>query len=234
MCALVGDLHTTETDLHTVSDFPNVFALHAPWPRSDDYWEHLKAKGVGNRIALVWGGNEHNLHYFFQDNSPFDFVSRHVNMLIPSFNLIPQRRVRQNFNASSFDQLRAVLADLAAGSPKSINLIGTPPPKKDNEELRKIIANEPVLVRWVEHHGESFDSVRITPPYLRLKLWFLLQEMLTEAARCVGGKFVSVPAELQDDDGFLRTEYWHSDVTHANRRYGEVMLRRIIEELAEP
>lgn len=232
MSALVGDLHASETELHAVPNFPNVLALHAPWPRSEEYWEHLRAKSAGTRIALVWNGNEHNLHYFFQSPHPFDFQSRHVSKIISTFRIIPRRMVREKFNKSSFDDLRAVLVNLATGSARSIHLVGTPPPKKDNEQLRKILLNEPHFTIWAEGIGESFDTVKITSPHLRLKLWFLVQEMLAEAAHEVGGKFVSVPAELQDADGFLRSEYWASDVTHANRLYGEVMLRRIVQELS--
>ncbi|SRR5579884_494268 len=232
MCALVGDLHTVETRLHPVADHPNVFALHAPWPRQDEYWQHLKASAAGMRIALIWNGNEHNIHYFFLDQRPFDFVSRHVNKLVPTFSLIPQRRIRQKFREASVDELAAILADLAAGPAKSINVVGTPPPKKDNEELRKILRNEPVLVNWAEFVGQSLDEIKITPPYVRLKLWFLLQEMVADAARQIGAKFIPVPQEVQDEDGFLKPEYWHPDVTHANRLYGDVMLRRIIQEAA--
>jgi len=231
MCALVGDLATTETALHAVADFPNVFALHAPWPRADDYWEQLKAKSAGTRIALVWGGNEHNLNYFFQSRQPFDFVSRHVSSLAYSFNIIPRRKVRERFNTSGLDKLRSVLADLAKSSVGSISVIGTPPPKKDNEQLRKILINEPVFLEWIKFMGEDLDTVKITPPHVRLKLWYLLQEMLEESAHEVGGKFIPVLAEAQDEAGYLRPEYWYHDVTHANRLYGGLMLRRVIEEL---
>jgi hypothetical protein len=231
MCALVGDLYTTEPQLHAVAGFPNVYALHASWPRRKTYWEHLKANCAGARIALVWRGNEHNVHYFFQNDRPFDFVSRHVNLLIHTFNIIPQKMVRQKFKATSFDVLRAVLSSLVSGSAEGIGIVGTPPPKKDSEQLRKLLLNEPVFQQWAERLGASIDTVKITSPHVRLKLWFLIQEMLGQVATEIGAKFISVPAELQDADGFLRPEYWHADVTHANRIYGEVMLRRVVEQL---
>jgi hypothetical protein len=232
MCALVGDLHPQEADLYAVSDFPNVFALHALWPRNDHYWKQLKAKSAGNRIALVWGGNEHNAFHFFQTQHPFDFVSRHVNKLISSFEVISQRRVRHLYNKSSFDHLRVVLADLVTGSARCVSVVGTPPPKKDSEQLRKILINEPLMVEWAQRFGENVDTVKITEPHVRLKLWFLIQEILADAAHQVGAKFIPVAPEVQDHDGFLRSEYWHHDVTHANRLYGQVMLRRVIEELS--
>jgi hypothetical protein len=232
MCALIADIKTADTVVHTVSESPHVLALHAPWPRPDDYWEKLKANSGGTHVAVIWGGNEHNLHYFFQGQHPFEVVSRHVHKLIPTVSLIPRRQVRDNFKKSSIADLALMLVELAKGPAKSISVIGTPPPKKDNEALRKILISEPVLVKWTELEGQKLEDVKITPPYVRLKLWFLLQEMLAEAARQVGGKFIPVPRKVQDEDGFLQPQYWHYDVTHANSLYGEVMLRRIVEELS--
>ena len=83
----------------------------------------------------------------------------------------------------------------------------------------------------IDISGEDLDTVKITPPHVRLKLWYLLQEMLEESAHEVGGKFIPVLAEAQDEAGYLRPEYWYHDVTHANRLYGGLMLRRVIEEL---
>jgi hypothetical protein len=233
MCALVGDRFVTEPEMHAVSDFPNLFALHAPWPRREDYWGHLREKGAGTRIALVWGGNEHNVHYFFESKRPFDFWSRHVSKLSSTFHLMSQRRVRHKFMESSLGQLDTVLANLASGTATSISVIGTPPPKRDSEGLRKILLNEPLFVQFATQIGETIDTAKITPPHIRLKLWFLLQDMLAEAARRVGAIFIPVPETLRDEDGFLPYEYWASDVTHANRLYGQVMLRRIVEELGQ-
>jgi hypothetical protein len=231
MKALVGDRFTTEPELHPVSEFSNLFALYAPWPRDESYWEYLKARSAGTRIVLVWGGNEHNLHYFFESAHPFDFWSRHVNLLISTFRIIPQQQVRRKFRESSLNKLDDVLACLASSGATTISVVGTPPPKKDSEGLRKILLSEPHFVEWASQIGQSVETVRITPPHIRLKLWFLLQEMLAEAAHKIGAKFIPVPESLRDQDGYLPFEYWASDITHANNLYGQLMLRQVIEAL---
>lgn len=231
MCALVGDLYESKAVLRAVADYPDLFALHGPWPRDEAYWQWMKEQSAGTQLVLVWGGNEHNLFYFFEDHRSFDFVSRHVNKLSYALNVVPQRMVRDKFNKASLANLRLLLAEIAKTPVVSLTVVGTPPPKRDNEQLRKILLNEPYFVHWVEEIGEDLETVKILAPHIRLKLWFLLQDMLVDAAREVGAKFIPVAQELMDGEGFLREEYWHHDVTHANRRYGEVVLRRIVEEL---
>lgn len=231
MCALVGDLHESQAVLHAVADYPNVYALHGPWPRDEAYWQWMKEQSAGTKIALVWGGNEHNLFYFFEDHRSFDFVSRHVNKLSFALNVIPQRIVREKFNKTSLQNLRGLLAGIEKAPVFSVAVVGTPPPKRDNEQLRKILLNEPYFVDWAADIGENLETVKILSPHIQLKLWFLLQDMLAEAAHQVGVRFIPVAREVMDAEGFLREEYWYPDVTHANRHYGEVMLRQIVEEL---
>jgi hypothetical protein len=120
---------------------------------------------------------------------------------------------------------------VAANAPAKLALLGTPPPKKDNEKLRGLLTREPVFVAIAAAHNATPETIEITDPYVRLKLWYLLQDMFREAAAKFGGVYVPVPAETQDRDGFLREEFWAADVTHANSDYGRLMLAKTLEEL---
>jgi hypothetical protein len=55
--------------------------------------------------------------------------------------------------------------------------------------------------------------------------------MFATAAASVGGRFVPVPAETVDAEGYLLPAYWQPDITHANAAYGEIMLRKVLKEL---
>jgi hypothetical protein len=112
-----------------------------------------------------------------------------------------------------------------------VTLVGTPPPKKDNEALRKLLEKEPYFCDWAAQLGQSIDEIKITEPHVRLKLWFLLQDMIAEIGRRHGARFIPVPSELQDEDGFLLEQYWHPDVTHANAAYGAIVLRKVLEDV---
>jgi hypothetical protein len=233
MGALVGFNSSESPKLQPVADHANVLALVGPGgERTDAYWRALQDAAPGNCLALVWGGNEHNVHYFFEDQA-FDFVSRHVRKLVSTLNVVPQGLVREKFNEVSVVDLRRVLADLLSASPKRIAVVGTPPPRKDNDELRKLLVNEPHFKIWAQYKGLNLASAKITAPHVRLKLWYLLQDMFAVAAQEAGAIFIPVPDQLRDEEGFLPQEYWYSDVTHANRRYGDIMLKRVIAQLSE-
>ncbi len=51
--------------------------------------------------------------------------------------------------------------------------------------------------------GQSIEDIKITDPHVRLKMWFLLQDMIAEIAHRHGARFIPVPRELQDEEGFL-------------------------------
>jgi hypothetical protein len=145
----------------------------------------------------------------------------------PSAQIISRAAIRHRFQ-KSLDDLDLVLQRLATGGLNRIALIGTPPPKGDNEALRAFAQLEDFFVSAARRFGQSVETLPITDPYVRLKLWYLLQDMLAEVARIRGVMFIPVPKEVQDTDGFLKREFWLSDVTHANEAYGNVMYETVV------
>ncbi len=231
MVAMTGDMPADAPHLHTASAFPNVYALFGAWPRSRDYWSKLSEVAKEARVAIVWGGNEHNFFFFFQANQPFDFISKSVNQIISSFQIVPQAMVREKFRPH-VQELAEVLAELKKTSIGPLAVVGTPPPKEGSEELRQLLKTEPYFVEWAEKLGKSIDTIKITAAPVRLKLWYVLQEMLAQIARDADVQFIPVAPETVDENGYLRREYWAPDVTHANAEYGQVMMRKIIAELS--
>jgi hypothetical protein len=65
--------------------------------------------------------------------------------------------------------------------------------------------------------------MRLSPRPLRYKLWAVIQLMLWDAATAHAIPFLPVPASTQTADGFLCEEY-AADITHANDRYGVVVM----------
>jgi DNA-binding HxlR family transcriptional regulator len=219
-------------ELSAVTHRENLHVLEGGWPRDEAYWQALVEHAADADIALVWGGNEHNVGFFFQAAFAFDFLSNKVKKLIPSFQIVSQSKIKRRYNEISLDELDEVLKALRERGARSVTLVGTPPPKRDNEMLRKLLEKEPYFCDWAAQLGQSTDEIKITEPHIRLKLWYLLQEMIAEIGRRHGARFIPVASELQDEDGFLLEQYSFPDVTHANAAYGEVMLRKVLEEIA--
>jgi hypothetical protein len=231
MLALVGDRYSEAPTLREHETQPAVRILDGRWPRDEVYWREFVAAAAGRTVGLMWGGNEHNSIYFFQRAYRFDFSSEHVSRFLSRAQIVTQRTVRKRFLELSLNDMETLLKALAGAGARKVALLGTPPPKYDNEKLRKLLDAEPVLVQWARTAKIPLDEVAITDPLVRLKLWHLLQDMFREAAARYGFSYIGTPPEAQDADGFLREELWAPDVTHANMAYGALMFAKVIEEL---
>jgi hypothetical protein len=201
--------------------------MAGPFPRDMSYWDALADLGTGADVGIIWHGNEHNVCYFFEAETPFDFLSPHVHKMDPSAQIMSRAAIRDRFQ-QSFNDLDLVLKRLATGGVNRIALIGTPPPKGDNEALRAFAQTETYFVEAAAQLGQSVETRAITDPYVRLKLWYLLQDKLAEEARIRGVMFIPVPKEVQDADGYLKREFWFEDVTHANEAYGNVIYETVV------
>ena len=229
--ALAGDRHVEAPSLRSLENDPTVAILDGPWPRPDAYWQSFAAEASDRIVGLIWGGNEHNSAYFFQAACEFDFTSRYVPYLLGRSQIITQRTVRQRFRNLTLKDLETTLKAVSAAGPRKLGLIGTPPPKKDSEKLRAMLAREPHFLAWAEALKTPIETIGITDPFVRLKLWYLLQDMLRELATKFDFDFLATPPEAQDAEGFLKEEFWAPDITHANADYGRLMLAKVLREL---
>jgi hypothetical protein len=128
--------------------------------------------------------------------------------------------------------LRNVIERLKAAGCEPV-LCATPPPKGDNELLRRLITKErPIDFLNLTHSaGIDLQSIELSSPVLRFKLWTLLQALVEELAIAMGCVFVPVPSSTQTAEGFLRPEYWISDITHSNAEYGKLVLEHLADRL---
>jgi hypothetical protein len=228
VAALGVSLSATAIGLEPIAGAPDGFCgLAGPWTGTRDaaYWEAL-AEAARDRTAVInWSGNEHNALFLLHTPPAFDFHlgdPRH-DRIAPDALILPKLLVEARLDAGMAALTGAVRLVKAHG-PAALLVLGTPPPKRDLSGLAHVIAKSDF---WRSRAGEiGQDSAQpiFTPPHLRLKLWAVLQERMAAAAQAGGGEFVPVPAEVQDDDGFLRPDLWADDLTHANRDYGRIVL----------
>lgn len=134
--------------------------------------------------------------------------------------LLPHRAVSgafsdHIFNAGSLKKIRS-----AAKSP--VFLLSSPPPKQSNDYIMQRF----MAMRNRQYRGRDV-SLGITRPELRLKLWKLEVELLKQLAQQERMEFVPVPTEALNEDGFLARKFYADDATHANSRYGLLVLEQI-------
>ncbi len=228
--ALVGLRYAPKLELRPLDGAEGVCVLDGPRPRDETFWERLILEAPGRNIGFAWNGNEHNALYFFPPSPEFDFVSRHVPQLKEDAQIVPQAAIAARLRQNSLNQLETWLNRLREAGPKKLVQIGGPPPKRDNPQLRALLAGEPFYAEQIEKLGATPETVAITDSFVRLKLWRLLQDLNEETARKCGAVYVGAPEETMDDDGFLKEEYWSRDITHANFSYGRLMLAKTLAE----
>ncbi len=76
---------------------------------------------------------------------------------------------------------------------------------------------------WNSYHG---PGRRMSPAWLRWKLWWVQSELIAGHCRKRGIEFVPAPAEALDAEGFLRPGL-QGTPGHANAAYGAMLLKQL-------
>ncbi|WP_116090616.1 hypothetical protein [Sphingomonas crusticola] len=171
------------------------------------------------RVASVIGGNAHNMLTLMRHPRPFDFHLSGYDQrppLDPDAEIVPEALVRAALAAKmqpDFARLR-LLGELAG----SFIHIESPPPLRDEEF---IAARAEAWFR-----DQSPGTITVAPPGLRWRAWRLASRLMRTAVEAAGARFMPVPLQVQDQDGFLKPEY-AADPTHGNEAYGAALIRAL-------
>jgi hypothetical protein len=219
---------TGSNALVAVEGKPRVEVLTGAWPRTLTYWNGAIAASTILPVAVVWRGNQHNVDFLFAPTPMIDLVlEKYPQLPVDSRqHIVPELAIRELYKPSLVG-LDWVLARMQKTRGPGAFVVGTPPPKQDSEALRSAVFTETHFARRFTRVGVCNAEVQLSPPLLRLKLWLLLQQMMSEHAQAFGAHFCSSPPEAQTAEGFLHEDFWATDVTHANRAYGPLMLQTI-------
>jgi len=194
----------------------------APPPQPDRTYWRTACSAPGRVLAVVWSGNQQNMHFMFEFDEPLRLHdSGEAGTVVPASMI------------SAFWEPSIAGMDVHVTSVRAEHLLvlGTPPPKTE-EEIRAGLTREPKLLGVLAAAGESVDTIRITPTAVRVGLWKILQADYEARAVRIGAVFVPVPASAQTADGCLKPEYSVGDSSHANAAFGALMLGEIEAALA--
>lgn len=145
--------------------------------------------------------------------------------------IIPRAQIEEYFT-DSINQLGFFLDYLKKGKPEEIAVVGTPAPKADVNRLWPVIEESSHFQKIADRLNLKVDdSKSITPGIVRVKLWSVLMGMLQGKCDDHGVRFIPVPDETRLPDGGLKPEYWGDDVTHANKEYGELVLKYFLQRI---
>ena len=201
--------------------------------KSAEFWDFVTGLTASRDLAVVWTGNQVNAWFMFAPRA-FDFVPSATPdcEIIDGAEIVPEAIVRDHF-CSSLAGLGELL-DKAGKAPGFRRyVLGTPPPLRDAELIRRRLTREPHFAALAQHMGVDLDTVPITPWQVRLKLWHVLQQLMQEIADEKGAAFVPAPSVAIDSDGCLKVDYSVGDVTHGATNYGEAHLDDLAAHLRE-
>jgi hypothetical protein len=180
-------------------------------------------------IALVMAlrGNQYNTLGLIQHPRPFDIEMADVPVPVADegVEMIPVATMDAYFRDSLRSGYGKHLVTLAQSSKVPVLCLQSPAPKEDNGHILQ--GAETFFV------ANGVSQFGVSPPALRLKLWTLQSRALAELCAEIGITFLPNPEGTRDSAGFLSREFYAGDATHANERYGRLVLQQISDALSE-
>ncbi|QUT04358.1 hypothetical protein KFK14_14935 [Sphingobium phenoxybenzoativorans] len=178
----------------------------------------LKSKDY---VFSMVGGNQYAIFSTIQHPVPFDFFYGGSSIIEHDrdVELIPERVIRTHLTSGVHGRDGVTLQALRKATSAQLYHILPPPPKIDSDYI---------LNNHETHFSNAeIGSLGVSPPALRLRTWQMQNEILSTLCNKLGIGIMVPPAQSCTGEGFLRTEYYANDATHANRRYGDLILRQI-------
>ena len=182
----------------------------------------LRSLGPDDVLVSVIGGNQHAVFSTIQHPQPFDFILSGENKAdapADGAEIIPFRTLYEYFRSSLRNNDGETVAELRRSTAARVVHLLTPPPKRENE--------------WIEQHHDTFFAREgiaasgVSPPALRMKFWRLQNRAIEAICGELGVEVLGPPESACDPDGFLLRDYYAGDATHANARYGELVLQQL-------
>ena len=192
-------------------------------PGDKEYWDFVVDLSLGKHVVIVWNGNQHNANFMFQTEPNFTLPGVTGDSYDKESVPIPRAMIKDFFKPS-FAELSEIIPSLSKA--KSVTLMNGPAPKPLTH-IQNCILQEKYFTDIAKSLGLDIADLVITSDSLRLELWNVLAELLADSAKNLGANFLIAPEVSRDAFGMLSPEYWASDVTHANSKYGTLLIEEL-------
>lgn len=184
-----------------------------------DEAKHLVSKlSKSDVVVSLTGGNQHNSVSLIQHPQKFSIVDE---LQSPTENIetIPTNVMRSVFDKGLRGNDFKRIAELKSSTKASYYHVGATPPKSDAKHILK--KHETDFAKGgITSHG-------VTNEFLRLKIWKLQLEITQNLCNEIDVNYFPFPQEAQDEFGFLAKDYYAEDATHANEKFGLLMLQKL-------
>lgn len=189
----------------------------------ENFLERISSLRPDDVVVSMIGGNQHALISTMQHPRPFDFFTPDAGAeQTEKVEIIPYRAILGASGNTILKGSGRQLEQMQKATKARLVHVLPPPPKFDNAHIAR-------RTKIFAERGMAGSA--ISPPALRLKFWQLQARVLQKWCGKRGIEVIMPPAKAISD-GFLRPEYWANDITHANARYGELVLRLVERKFA--
>lgn len=179
------------------------------------------AAGLGpdDLVVSMIGGNQHAVYSTVQHRRRFDFYSPDVPSIDKEASeIVPYHAIEAVFDTGLRSGDGRLLETLRSATAARIVHVLAPPPKEDKEHITR-------------HHETAFKQdlpeLGVSAAALRLKFWKLQSRILRQICSELNIEAMEPPKRAVDEGGFLRPEFYATDATHGNWRYGERVIREV-------
>lgn len=191
-----------------------------PQQPDSEYWDFVAHLSKNKNTLISWNGNQHNIHFLLNTDLKFSALGFHENKALPSVSL---GRIKDLFRPT-FYELELILSRFP--NLENVCLLGTPSPKP-KKLLNQFIQKDQYFIELAKKMNLDQSSMSVSDDDLRIFMWKVTQELTAETAIKFGCKFLATPKSTYDGDYLMLEKYSAPDLTHANERFGAVMLSEI-------
>ncbi len=196
------------------------FSKHIP--HDDEYWNFVASLSETQITAISWNGNQHNIHFLVDDGSDFKTINYNQNATCVA---ISESQIEEVFRPT-FYELELILSRFP--KPENICLLGTPPPKSKTF-LDRRLNSDSYFVNLARQAGVKDKKIYASADSLRVYMWEITQILTQKTAIQFGAKFLMVPKSCHNEKLILNENFYTEDLTHANEKFGELMIREIVK-----
>jgi hypothetical protein len=185
------------------------------------FCRHIRTYTEDDFVFSAVGGNQYAVISTVQGSVDYDFLTSPADEDISSDRaaLLPLRAIAGYLDQGVRGTIGPVLTRIREASKAKVYHLAPPPPKEDNAFIAANFES-----RFAREGIAEFGPTR---PGLRLKCWKIQFDCLARLCRELDIVLVAPPAKALTDEGYLHPQSYANDVTHANRRYGALVLHQI-------
>jgi hypothetical protein len=186
-----------------------------------DFCQLIRNFTSSDFVFSAVGGNQYAVVSTVRGTVEYDFLASPTHETFDSngAQLVPYRAIAGYIEEGIRGTIAPVLQQIRASTAAKVCHLAPPPPKEDNSFIAAHYESR--------FASEGLQDLGPTRPELRLKCWRIQLRSLATLCSEMGIQLVKPPAKALSPGGYLAPRFYANDVTHANRRYGESVLRQI-------